>query len=464
MTPKNSGKGTSFSGACKYALHDVNAETNERVAWTRTFNLANDDIPSAINEMYLTAENAELLKREAGIRAGGRPTENSCKHISLNWSPEDNPSQEHMIKSAEHFMEYMRWGEYQAIFIAHSDKAHKHLHIIMNAVHPETGRHCDERWENNRMSMWAAEYERAQDCIRCPQRALPYEEREKAMPRNMWTAFQQNEKSFYHAEYLLRENPGEVPENISINSSEWKILKNIQRAEREDFFTDGKRQFAEVRNAVWQSVREEFKDRWAEYHRAKETSTDAEILRGLKRGIIDDRNAVFEPRRDAACLELRNTRDAQYREILDSQREQRQTLKWHQNLGLDTSDFFHELRARGKTNVVTEDFRQASREVTQHAPLSNSNDQNGRDFVNAAVEVGERPLAGATSFAASIFGSFFTTLTNLGSARPEPISYADREERARLVAEEATSQREQTARNLDDEDWRKRSKELYGRE
>src|ERR1700744_4858280 len=112
MTPVNSGKGKSFAGACDYCMHDVGANTSERVAWTHTFNLTEDHIPSAINEMYLTAQNANFLKKEAGIRAGGRPTENPCKHISLNWHPEDNPSEAHMKKTAEHFMEYMGWGEY----------------------------------------------------------------------------------------------------------------------------------------------------------------------------------------------------------------------------------------------------------------------------------------------------------------------------------------------------------------
>jgi hypothetical protein len=60
--------------------------------------------------------------------------------------------------------------------------------------------------------------------------------------------------------------------------------------------------------------------------------------------------------------------------------------------------------------------------------------------------------------------SLFTTLTNLGSARPEPMTNADREEAARLAAEGATSQREQAARDREDEDWRKRSREVRGRE
>ena len=59
------------------------AKTAERVGWTHTLNLANDHVPSAVDEMLWTARNAELLKQEAGIRAGGRATENAVKHVSL---------------------------------------------------------------------------------------------------------------------------------------------------------------------------------------------------------------------------------------------------------------------------------------------------------------------------------------------------------------------------------------------
>ncbi len=68
-----------------------------------TLNLANDHVPSAIDEMYWTAENAELLKQEAGIRAGGREAENVVKHVSLNWAPDERPTREHMIETTEDF-------------------------------------------------------------------------------------------------------------------------------------------------------------------------------------------------------------------------------------------------------------------------------------------------------------------------------------------------------------------------
>src|ERR1700728_1078184 len=364
MIVKISGSGKSFKGLAQYLTHDPKAETNERVAWTHTHNLANDDVACAVNEMYLTAENAELLKQEAGVRAGGRRAENTVKHVSLNWAPADNPSQDHMIKSGNHFLETMGWGDHQAMFVGHSDKSYKHLHIILNATHPETGLHLNESYENARAQAWAAQYERSQDCIRCPQRLQDPAEREKAMPRNMWVAFQQNEKAFSRAEEFLRENSENNPDNIQ--NSEWKILKDYQRSEREQFFADGKSQFSELRNSIYQTVREEFRGRWNDYYEARRNGGDAGSLRELKQGIIADQTAALEPRREAACQELREQRDTQYRGILDTQQEQRQTLRWHQDLGLDTSDFFNQLHTGREANVLNNEFEEASLEITRH--------------------------------------------------------------------------------------------------
>jgi hypothetical protein len=465
MIVKISASGTSFKGLSQYLTHDPKAQTNERVAWTHSHNLANDDIPCAVNEMYLTAENAELLKQQAGIRAGGRKSENPVKHISLNWAPADNPSQKHMIETAQHFLDSMGWGEHQAIFVAHDDKSYKHVHIILNAIHPETGRHLDEGWEHNRAQRWAAEYERAQDCIRCPQRLQERETREKAMPRNMWIAFQQNEKSFLHAEELLRQNSEKELNGVdNIRNSEWRILKDIQRDERQQFFADGKRGFSELRNSIYRTVHGEFRERWNEYYQARRSGADSDGLRELRRGIISDEKAVLEPRRDAACKELRANRDIQYREILDIQREERQTLRWHQQLGLDTSDFFADTQNRRDARVTAEDFGAAGQQVTRQGSVRGAEDHEGQTNAARPFDRGVRPLARASSFGTSLLGSLILQFTNLGSAPAEPKTKAEREDEFRMAAEEDTKRREKTSQDLEEEDRRRTSKAYNGRE
>jgi hypothetical protein len=309
-----------------------------------------------------------------------------------------------------------------------------------------------ESWEHKRAQAWAAEYERAQDCIRCPQRLLEPETREKAMPRNMWAAFQQNEKSFLHGEELLRQKAEkELGEFDNIRNSEWRILKDIQRTERAQFFADGKREFSELRNSIYQTVREEFRERWSDYYQNRRDGVDSDVLRELRQGIIADQKAALEPRRDAACKELRATRDAQYRDILDTQREQRQALNWHQDLGLDTSDFFHDLHNRRDASVIRGEFSETAHHLTQRHTRNGAEDRPGRDFARDAANVAERPLGAAGSFGASLLGSLILHFANLGSTQPEPVPKSKRDEEFRLGAEEETKHREKSARDLDDE-------------
>jgi hypothetical protein len=108
MIVKIMSNGKSFAGAADYLTHDPDAKTDERVAWTHTFNCANDHVSSAVNEMLWTARDAELLKQEAGIRGGGRANEYPVKTVSLNWSPEDDPSREHMIETTQDFLRHAR--------------------------------------------------------------------------------------------------------------------------------------------------------------------------------------------------------------------------------------------------------------------------------------------------------------------------------------------------------------------
>ena len=64
--------GASFSGVGAYLLHDKKAETEERVEWTETVNLATNNPKKAVRAMAFVAMDAERLKAQAGVsRRGG---------------------------------------------------------------------------------------------------------------------------------------------------------------------------------------------------------------------------------------------------------------------------------------------------------------------------------------------------------------------------------------------------------
>lgn len=364
MIVKILSRGKSFKGLATYLTHDPKAKTDERVTWTHTHNLANDDVPSAVDEMLWTSRNAELLKQEAGIRAGGRATENPVKHLSLNWAPDEQPTREHMIEATEEFLQHMKWQEHQAIFVAHEDKAHAHVHVMLNVVHPETGLRLDDNFERRRAQAWALEYEQEHGRIYCEQRLKNAEEREDGPTRPAWLAFQKNQKEFENQEKILEnQNPillgdRENPENP--RDAEWKLLKEIQRHEREAFFAEGKSAFSELRNSLYRDVREQFRERWSEFYSAAREGADPEALAAAKAELVADQKSVLEERRDAACAELRESRNGLYRELLDDQREARLGLSWRQEAELDNTVFFRALDERSPSTDMPLAFREAA--------------------------------------------------------------------------------------------------------
>jgi hypothetical protein len=436
MIVKIGGGGKSFKGLSEYLTHDPEAKSAERVAWTHTQNLANDHVPSAVDEMYWTAQNAELLKHEAGVRAGGRSTEFPVKHISLNWAPADNPTREHMMVTTQEFLRHMNWHEHQALVVAHDDKAYRHLHVMLNVVHPETGLRLNDDFERRRAQAWALEYERQQGHIHCEQRLSSIEDREKAMPRNIWMAFQEKEKEFQRTGTIRNENQEisfrepDNPRNV-----EWKILKDIQRVERQEFFAQGKSQFSELRTSIYREVREEFRPRWAEYYDARENGDDPENLSALKAKIISDQTSVLEPRRDAACNELREARDVRYRGILDTQQEARTELRWRQEFGLDNAPFFNDLAEKNDARrELAGTFHAAAHEVNTPQPDNDvakgrevsieDNDNRDPGYATGAAEKAGRGFrAGAGSF----LDSLFFDLTTLGGGSTDPKPRSDTE-------------------------------------
>ena len=67
MLPKIHKNGTSFKGIAQYVLHDKNAETSQRVAWTETINLATRNPDTAWKVMSAVSLDQARLKREAGV-------------------------------------------------------------------------------------------------------------------------------------------------------------------------------------------------------------------------------------------------------------------------------------------------------------------------------------------------------------------------------------------------------------
>jgi hypothetical protein len=467
-------RGKSFKGLATYLTHDPDAETKNRVGWTHTHNLANDHVPSAVDEMLWTSRHAELLKQEAGIRAGGRATENSVKHLSLNWSPEDKPTKEHMIETTEDFLRHMKWQEHQAIVVAHEDKSHPHVHVMLNIVHPETGLQLNDDFERRRAQSWALEYEQEQGRIYCEQRLKNPEEREDSPTRPAWMAFQDKEKEFERAEKSLR-----LQDSISINEKtdpkianfeEWKILKDLQKDERLSFFETGKLEFSHLRKSIYREVREEFRERWGEFYAAQKNGGD---VTELKAELLAEQKTVLEQRRDEACKELRETRNIQYRELLDEQRDIRVGLSWRQEAGFENSEFLKQVADRDAHRETPATFRDAAEEVTGrpqgsewNAPPAHDSGRLPRDSsrmksgTDIGANIGEGIGFGAISFLESIADGVM-------GAKPAPRQQPPEREASnadpfRAAAEDARNRQRGDKEDADRDDWYRKQRSLSG--
>lgn len=170
MIPKITTGGRSFKGAFRYYLHDKDQTTRERVAWTHTENLLTDDPDKAWKVMAYTAKEAERLKEASGQKMTGRKLTKPVFAYSLSWHPEQDPDQEHMLTTARKSLDVLGFTEHEIVIIAHRDEPQKHVHVIVNRVHPLTGIAGDTGNSKLKLSDFAHEYELKNGKVYCRQR------------------------------------------------------------------------------------------------------------------------------------------------------------------------------------------------------------------------------------------------------------------------------------------------------
>jgi relaxase-like protein len=191
MIPNISRNGHSFIDAGAYHLHDkptdsvTQPRTADRLLFTATRNLANSDPHRALLEMLRTARDAAQLKAMHGIGPGGRKNDAPVKTISLAWKPGQAPDRAQMIAAADDFLLTMGWQQHQAVYAAHSDTAHSHIHIILNRVNPANGKTLNDWQERKRAQNWALAFERVTGPVLCEARMKKYEQRQRTTPASL---------------------------------------------------------------------------------------------------------------------------------------------------------------------------------------------------------------------------------------------------------------------------------------
>lgn len=286
MVPKIHAKGSSFKGAAQYLLHDKDrASSSERVAWAETRNLAVDDPDMGWRIMAATAMDQDRLKAQAGVKNTGRKSDKHVLHISLAWHPEQEPSREEMTAAADQALKAIGAGDRQAMIIAHNDEPQAHVHLLINRVSPEDGRHLKSSNDRLKLSRWAEKYEREAGQIYCEDRVVNNAIRDRgeyvkgvrdiarhifeaqgstpapANDNDRAQAIRAEQRAKDHALSLKGRNMA------ALHALAWDKLAEAHR-ERKAALS---RQFERETSAVKSAVREEYRPRWRDMHRTQES-------------------------------------------------------------------------------------------------------------------------------------------------------------------------------------------------
>ena len=168
------GRGTSFKGALVYVLHDKGAQTSERVGFIDLHNLATDDPHRSWREMKALCDAADELKKRSGVKATGRKLTRPVYAFTLNWHEADKPDAAHMRETAFDALRTLGMENHQAVIVEHTDRPHKHVHVIVNLVDPETGKLVSLSNDDHKLDRWADDYEVSQGVIRSPDRRAKF--------------------------------------------------------------------------------------------------------------------------------------------------------------------------------------------------------------------------------------------------------------------------------------------------
>ena len=98
-----------------------------RVLWTETHNLVTTDPAKAVRVMRATANRSRRCR-------------SPVYHFIISWTPDEAPDTTVMRAIVSDTCRDMGLEDHQRIAIAHDDTRHKHVHVVVNRVHHETGK------------------------------------------------------------------------------------------------------------------------------------------------------------------------------------------------------------------------------------------------------------------------------------------------------------------------------------
>lgn len=363
--------GFSFKGLHAYCSHDVGQDSADRLEWTSSRNLASDNPEHGWRVMAATAMAQGQLKEAAGIKATGRKSSAHVQHIVLSFHEDEPQSREDMEAAADALLTKLgsdpsksrgktKAGqkqfadEHQAIYYAHGDTGNRHLHVMVNRVHPEHGVMLPSKNDQLKASKWAQAYSQEHGTDHAtPNREInndardkgEYVKAERRKTRNVYEQAHEPANDNRHAAVIER---GQAKKDAALalrgrnmalqhrgalerqDSAHKERLATLARAQRRD------------RNAAVMAVREEFRPQWQQlktdqaaekkafealegsfFGRMKNAATTIGLAKHIREGGLTgaikrsfnvttregDRRAVFEQAQEARRKALERDQD-----------------------------------------------------------------------------------------------------------------------------------------------------------
>ena len=154
--------GRRFAALARYLAFTRDGEPT-RAVWIVGRNLPDDDPLLAAKVMQANA-------------AANARVHDPVYHVALAFDPGDPVTRGDMERAADRVLRDVGLAEYQALVIAHDDRAHPHVHLMVNRVHPETGRAWDRAHDYRRLEVSLRALERELGLRVVPGRHAPVPE------------------------------------------------------------------------------------------------------------------------------------------------------------------------------------------------------------------------------------------------------------------------------------------------
>lgn len=117
---------SSFRRLCKYLTEERDADTG---------------IPHLRGDVVLSdniAGSDTVAVQMEGIAFLNPRCKDALCHYELAWPPGERPTRQQWTDCALHTLRELGYQDHQYMVVAHDDKKHFHIHIMVNKVHPET--------------------------------------------------------------------------------------------------------------------------------------------------------------------------------------------------------------------------------------------------------------------------------------------------------------------------------------